>query len=244
MKRMMGWIPDLPDKRDQLYLKIKRLVPLPVVVDLRGFCSTVEDQGSLGSCTAQALVGNIEFLDVKDGGGHEDLSRLFVYYNERKIEGTIHVDSGAMLRDGIKTLNRDGVCEESLWPYKISDFAKRPSADCYKRARKNQIVSYHRVLSLQEMLNCLAEGFPFVFGFTVYDNLMSEEVTETGVLEMPGEDDKTQGGHAVMAVGYDMNKRTFLVRNSWGVGWGMDGYFTMPFEYLEVLADDFWTIRK
>lgn len=245
MKRKYAWIPDLPDKRDFLYSSIKKPVELPDSVDLRDLCPPVEDQGELGSCTAQALVGNLEFLELKTGDcSLTNLSRLFVYYNERELEGTVGQDAGAMLRDGIKVLNKHGVCPEYLWPYLIDRFDKKPSLECYSAAEKRKIISYHRLYTLGDMLQCLAEGYPFVFGFTVYDGFESEEVRRTGRLEMPGSRERSLGGHAVMAVGYDNLNDRLLVRNSWGSDWGMAGYFTMPFDYVEFMAEDFWTVRK
>ncbi len=241
-----GWVPDLPDQRDFLYSAI-RMAPtvLPHDVDLRSLCSPIEDQGNLGSCTANALVGALEFLELKEKKPLVDLSRLFIYYNERVIEHTVKTDSGAMLRDGIKTLAKQGVCSEKLWPYIISKFAVKPTAKCYKDAATHTITSYHRILTLDEMLSCLAEGYPFVFGFTVYESFESEEVAKTGTVPMPQPGERVLGGHAVVAVGYDEGTKRFLVRNSWGTGWGVAGYFTMPFNYLSDrnLSDDFWTIR-
>jgi C1A family cysteine protease len=222
------------------------MVTLPRKVDMRSKCSPVEDQGQLGSCTANALVGALEFLELKDGAQFADLSRLFLYYNERVIEGTVDQDSGAFIRDGIKSLAKQGVCTEPEWPYKISRFTKKPSRDCYRAAKKHRILSYHRITTVDEMRNCLAEGFPFVFGFTVYDAFESAAVAKSGVLNMPGPKEKMAGGHAVMAVGYDDAARRFVIRNSWGSDWGQKGYFTMPYDYLSPdnnLADDFWTVR-
>jgi C1A family cysteine protease len=242
-----GWLPDLPDHRDLLYAAIApKISALPKKVDLREKCSPVEDQGQLGSCTANALVGALEFLELKDGAKFVDLSRLFLYYNERAIEETVDRDSGAFLRDGIKSLAKQGVCPEALWPYHIADFAKKPTDDCYAQALKHQITSYHRINGLKEMRTCLADGYPFVFGFTVYDAFESPEVAKSGVLNMPGKNEKVMGGHAVVAVGYDDSKKRFWIRNSWNTDWGQAGYFTMPYAYLDPknnLADDFWTIR-
>lgn len=244
-KYSYGWIPDFPDHRDFLYTSIKpKKVKLPSSVDLRDLCSTVENQGALGSCTANALVGNLEFILNKIYSRYTDLSRLFIYYNERVLEHTVDTDSGAMLRDGIKTLHRQGVCFERDWPYDIKNFAIRPPTDLYERAQGNIITSYHRLLTHDDRLTCLSEGFPFVFGFTVYESFESPKTAKTGIAQMPGNDERVLGGHAVLAVGFDQKAKRFIVRNSWGTGWGMEGYFTMPFEYLETLADDFWTIHK
>lgn len=241
-----GWMPDRPDHRDKLYAAIAAPPKkLPPAVDLRARCSPVENQGQLGSCTANALVGNLEFLELKAGQAPTDLSRLFVYYNERAMEGTVNDDAGAMIRDGVKTLVKQGVCTEAKWPYDIDRFTAKPSAACYQQARKHQVLSYHRILSLQEMKCCLAEGYPFVFGFTVYAAFESATVARTGRLDLPKPNEQYKGGHAVMAVGYDEAKQRFLIRNSWGADWGLQGYFTMPYAYLDGgrLADDFWTLR-
>ncbi len=243
-KRRYGWRPDVPDTRDLYYGAIRPVVRLPKSVDLRAHCSTVELQGNLGSCTAQALAGNLEFLDNKIDHAYTDVSRLFVYYNERVLEGSVDSDSGAALRDGIKTLAKTGACAETLWPYRVAKFAVRPPPRCYTDALTHRIVSYHRITGLPEMIACLAEGYPFVFGIAVYESFESEEVKRTGKVPMPEETERMVGGHAVMAVGYDQSQKRLLVRNSWGTDWGQKGYFTLPFAYLEDLAADFWTIRK
>ena len=241
-----GWTPDLPDQRDRLYSAIAAPpARLPAVVDLRPHCSAIENQGRLGSCTANALVGGLEFLEQKAGRTATELSRLFVYYNERVLAGTVPNDSGAMLRDGVKSLVKQGVCSEANWPYTLSRFADKPTAACYREGLRHQLTSYHRILTLQEMKSCLAEGFPFVFGFTAYESFESDTVAKTGRVNLPKPTERPLGGHAVLAVGYDDAAGRFLVRNSWGAGWGMKGYCTLPYEYLDRrnLADDFWTLR-
>lgn len=247
IRRSYGWVPDVPDQRDHLY-GVLRAVPreLPPAVDLRPQCSPVENQGALNSCTAAALVGVMEFLERRQKLPFVDLSRLFIYYNERVLEHATKADGGAMLRDGIKTLVRQGVCPEALWPYQVSRVFLKPSSRCYQTAVRHAISSYQRLLTLGEMRACLAEGYPFVFGFAVYESFESAQVARTGVTPMPQPDERVLGGHAVMAVGYDERERRFIVRNSWGGEWGMKGYFTLPYAYLvnRNLSDDFWTIRR
>ena len=243
-----GWVPDLPDHRDMMYGAVRRMpATLPRSVDLRPHCSPVEDQGQLGSCTGNAIAGAVEFLEKKDGAAFINVSRLFIYYNERVIEHTVNSDSGAMIRDGIKSLMKQGVCSEKKWPYVISKFTNKPSPACFKEALNHQVQAYARLQTVDEMRACLADGYPFVFGFTVYEGFESPAVAKTGVLPMPNKSkEKMLGGHAVLAVGYDDAQQRFLVRNSWGTGWGMRGYFTMPYDYVgdRNLSDDFWTIRR
>jgi C1A family cysteine protease len=245
--RHYGWIPDQPDQRDHLYAAPARyLTALPAKTDLRAKCPPIYDQGQLGSCTANAIGAAVEFDRLKQKLPDFVPSRLFIYYNERKIEGTVSTDSGAMIRDGIKTVASDGVCPEPEWPYVISKFATRPTAKCYRDAKLDRAVSYQSIVSnLNQMKGCLASGYPFIFGFTVYESFETKAVAKTGHVPMPGWAERAVGGHAVMAVGYDEVKQWFLCRNSWGTKWGMKGYFTMPYSYLVQpgLSQDFWTIR-
>jgi C1A family cysteine protease len=240
MMRRYTWKPDLPDHRDHIY-RAGDMSGLPDKVDLRPKCLPVFDQGQLGSCTANALCGAVGFLHPKLTG-----SRLFVYFNERTIEGTVNQDAGAMIRDGVKSLNKLGVCPEKEWPYDIAKFKAKPPAKAFTDALGNTIASYERLKTEGDMLHCLAAGFPFVFGFTVYDSFESDEVAKTGALNLPTAGEKQLGGHAVMAVGYDRKAERIIVRNSWGPKWGQAGYFTMPFAYLthRGMSDDFWTLRK
>jgi len=242
-----GWIPDEPDQRDHLYAAPPQfLADLPPSTDLRAKCPAVYNQGSLGSCTANAIGAAIEFDRLKQGLPDFVPSRLFIYYNERVIEGTVRSDSGAMLRDGIKSVASQGVCPEPEWPYDIAKFAVAPPAQAYEDAKLDRAVSYQSVAPiLNQMKGCLASGYPFIFGFTVYESFESEEVARTGRAPMPGGLERALGGHAVVAVGYEDAHQWFLVRNSWGDGWGMEGYFTIPYAYLlqPDLSRDFWTIR-
>jgi C1A family cysteine protease len=150
-----------------------------------------------------------------------------------------------MLRVGIKTLAKLGACREGLWPYEIGRFARKPTDRCYEEALGHVITAYQRLESLAEMKACLAQGMPFVFGFSVYEHVLSRRVERSGVIRMPGPKERLQGGHAVMAVGYDDQKETLLIRNSWGDGWGADGYGELPYGYLtrRDLSDDFWCIQ-
>lgn len=254
-----GWVPDLPDHRDLLYAApLSILASLPPSVDLRPKCpAEVYDQRALGSCTANAIAGAMEFDQIKEGlAGVFTPSRLFIYYNERVLMGDdyVHQDSGAQLRDGIKSVANQGAPPETFWPYDVPEddsgpgtkFLEDPPASVYDEALKHKAIQYQRLArSLAQMKACLASGYPFVFGFTVYDSFESPLVAKSGIVPMPGASESVLGGHAVLAVGYDDGQQRFIVRNSWGAWWGMQGYFTMPYAYLteENLSDDFWTIR-
>jgi C1A family cysteine protease len=246
--RKYGWAPDVPDFRDHVYsAPLPVLEKLPPKKDLRPGCPPVYDQGQLGSCTGNAIAGAIQFEQKKQGVNVFVPSRLFIYYNERVMEGTVNSDSGAQIRDGIKSVGNQGVCPETEWPYDINKFADKPGPKCYKDATLCEAVGYQRLDSsnLTQLKGCIADGFPFVYGFTVYDSFESQQVAKTGVLNLPGPKEKVVGGHAVLAVGYDDTTQRFTVRNSWGKDWGIKGYFTIPYAYLtdSNLADDFWTIR-
>lgn len=247
MTHLYGWKPDIPDMRDHHFpWHLFDLLALPSMIDLRAMCPPVYDQLALGSCTANAIAGALEFDAMKQQEVATMPSRLFIYYNERVMEGTITSDSGAAIRDGIKSVNRQGACVESQWPYDISQFAVKPPDQCYQDALQHRAMAYQRIKQdVMHMKACLASGLPFVFGFTVYDSFESAVVAQTGIVPMPEPGESVLGGHAVMAVGYRDDQQVFICRNSWGTSWGLQGYFLMPYAYLgsHDLASDFWTIK-
>lgn len=242
-----GWKPQLPDQRDHIFSVAPHIFSaLPPAVDLRPMCPPVLDQGQLGACTANALASAHRFDQMRQKlAVIFPPARLFIYFNERDMEGTIQSDSGANIRDGAKSVGSLGVCDEALVPYNINKFTKKPSAAAYKAALKHRSISYQAVpQTLDQIRGCLASGFPFVFGFTVYDSFESDEVAKTGVVPMPAHHEKSLGGHAVLCVGYDDASQRFIVMNSWGDGWGQKGFFTIPYAYLVgKLASDLWVIQ-
>jgi C1A family cysteine protease len=245
IERKFGWVRQLPDQRDFKFT-VTAPVALPPLVDLRAQCPPVYDQGQLGSCTANALAAAYEFEKMRQKQPYFMPSRLFIYYNERVIENTVKSDSGAQIRDGIKTIASQGVCPETMWAYVESKFATKPSCKCYKTAKKNEVQQYLAINhSLDDIKQCLAQGFPVVFGFTVYESFMSDAVAKTGIMPMPNLNETPEGGHAIMSAGYDDSKKALIIRNSWGTDWGLQGYFYMPFDYITTpnLASDFWTVR-
>ena len=245
-KKVYKWIPDVPDHRD-FVCALSRPTGLPKSVDLREHMPPCYDQGSIGSCTAQAIAAVVEYTERKQKKQNPCTpSRLFIYYNERAMEGTVNYDAGAMIRDGIKSLNTFGYCEENLWPYVVAKFRARPPTTAYNDAKNCIVSSYERVpQNINSLKTALAGEHPIVFGFAVYSNFESETIARTGVVNMPGPNEKSLGGHAVTIVGYDDAKQMFLVRNSWSVNWGQKGYFWMPYQYVtdNRLSDDFWIIK-
>lgn len=245
--KKMGWKPDLPDFRDMIVdLPGHKKANFPQKIDLRPEEHFgIYDQGNLGSCTANAIGACFHFDQVKEGLKEFVPSRLFIYYNERRMEGTVEQDAGALIRDGIKSLKQIGCCEESIWPYEESCFTLHPPDSCYESAAKNRATSYARVpQSIEDMKAVLCEGFPFAFGFVVLSSFM--HVDHSGMMKMPMNTDKVMGGHAVCCVGYDDAKKCMIVRNSWSERWGDKGYFYMPYAYIShpQLARDFWYVES
>lgn len=244
--RRFGWIPDVPDQRDHLYA-VPFIAELPPRVDLATGFAPVYDQGNLGSCTAQAIAAAIQFDQLKQALPDVSPSRLFIYYQERVLEGSVASDSGAMIRDGIKVCDEYGVAPEPLWPYDVARFAEPPPPATYEEALHHQILRYARVpQDARSLKSVLAEGFPIIFGFSVYESMMADAVQRSGDVPMPGWlFDRLLGGHAVVLVGYDDAPARFRFRNSWGTGWGDHGHGTLPYDYVTSarLADDFWVIR-
>lgn len=241
----LGWKRDLPDARDYKF-KVSAPMTLPEKVDLRDKCPVIYDQGNIGSCTANSMGGVFQFEQIKQEIPNFIPSRLFIYYNTRAMEGTINSDAGATLRNTIKTMADNGACPEKMWPYHKC-FKKKPTDDCYAEGLKNQVIEYLRVdHNLYNIRVCLAEGHPISFGMMLFESFMSDYVTNTGIVPMPDlSKEGSIGGHAVMLVGYDDTKQQFIVRNSWGTGWGDNGYFYLPYQYVNTanLTADYWTIR-
>jgi C1A family cysteine protease len=251
-----GWRPDMPDHRDLcgVFKNLKRSIPggiRPKRVDLTGGIGPCYDQGDLGSCTGNSIASLIEFEQRFNKLPVFTPSRLFIYYFERLIEGSIRSDAGAEIRDGIKVASKYGVPPETLWPYLVKKFKTKPNVASQNEARKHLILKYARVpQDRNSILNTLAANTPIVFGFTVYSAFESDTVEASGVLTMPKAGEKSMGGHAVAIFGYE-DENTLIVRNSWGTDWGYRpanassrGYFKMPIDYVlnPNLADDFWAI--
>lgn len=244
--RYLGWRPSLPRHGRAMFASPLAMTALPDAVDLRDRCPPVFDQGQLGSCTAQALCAAVQFDRMRQNmtDAERPLSRLHLYWMERAIEGSTAWDAGAQGYDGITALRETGVCFEDLWPYDISRFAVNPPPACFQDGHRIG-EALQLTQDIYQLRGCLAAGFPFNFGFTAYEELDSDAVAKSGDLPMPQATSQILAGHEVQAVGYDYPSRRFLVRNSWGDRWGMDGYFWMPFEYLlrPDLSRDFDTIR-
>jgi C1A family cysteine protease len=247
-QKRYGWRPDHPDMRDFL-LAVAPVKTLPESVSLRDQMPPVYDQGQLGSCTANSIGAILEFNELKQAEADAATpSRLFIYYNERSMEGTVDQDSGAEIRDGIKSVAQLGAPPETDWPYAIDEFATKPPANAYEDALDHQAIRYARVPQTQMGIqNVLATGYPISFGFTVYESFESD-VGPDGIVPMPQPSETVLGGHAVVAVGYKPIGRQlyFECRNSWGTDWGDQGHFWLPASYVTSpnLAQDFWVIEQ
>jgi C1A family cysteine protease len=246
MKHAYGYRPDQRDFRD--YTFSPTVAKLPAAVDLRTtkHLPPVYDQGQLGSCTANALAAAYDYDRKKQGKACLTPSRLFIYWNERNLEGTVSSDAGAAIRDGVKVLKSVGVCPEPVWPYVIGRFATTPSATAIADAKTNLALTYRRInRSLTDMKSALAGELPFVAGISVYESFESDQAARTGVIPMPQSSEQLLGGHAILVVGYDDKASHFVCRNSWGKGWGIAGYFHLPYSYLTNtgLSSDMWVIE-
>jgi C1A family cysteine protease len=242
-----GWRPSLPDQRDFRFSAEPAQFDLPAQLSLRDLCPAIWDQGQLGSCTAHA-VGAAYVMEAKKQGVVEFMpARLFCYYNARTLEGTVREDSGATLRDAVKAVANWGAPPESMQPYDIAKFTRKPTKRTYQVGARNQALRYMSIpQDAQQVKIRIAQGFPVIIGFTVYQSFESQSVARTGVVPMPAPNEQVLGGHAVLVVGWDDAKGAWEVRNSWGEGWGDHGYFWMPQQYLtnRNLSGDFWTIEQ
>jgi len=174
----------------------------------------------------------------------QEVSRLFIYYNGRARDGLEKYDRGCYIRSALKSLNTLGYCWEPLWGYDYNRVNVKPELRCYEDAKPKVITEYRSLLTNAEMMTCLAEGYPFVIGLSIFTGFDSSKARLTGVIDMPKPSEASLGGHAVLCVGYDRSTKRFLMKNSWGEGWGDNGYFTIPFDYVAGYGSDAWTIRK
>lgn len=250
MARGYGWKPGLPDIRDyRLSFADAEIAP---EVDLRttGYLPDIWDQGQLGSCTAHGSGAAYSFdLAKQTVQPNFEPARLFIYYNTRVIENTVDQDSGASITDAIKSINQYGCPPEEDWTYDTSKFTAKPPQVAYTEGTLREAVKYARVgQSVNELQACLTAGTPIVIGFTVYESFESEAVAQTGDVPLPSKKEKIVGGHCVLVVGYTVRngQPVWIVRNSWGTGWGDQGYFYFPQGYLtnSNLASDFWTVQS
>ena len=270
-----GWLRDLPDARDytpestEVEPILASLVPTgkraraakaPSSVDLRSWCTPIENQGQIGSCTANAAVGVLEYFEQRATGGHIDASRLFVYKATRNLM-KVTGDTGAYLRTAMGALALVGAAPEDHWRYVVSRFDEEPPPFCYAIASRWRATHYFRLDGdasgsdlVSQIKRHLAKGIPAMFGFPVYSSING--AASTGNIPFPTSGEKLLGGHAIVAVGYDDSRSivnpspkgtattgAFLIRNSWGTGWGDAGYGWLPYRYAEDgLADDWWSL--
>jgi C1A family cysteine protease len=290
VRRGMGWRPDYPDFRDytaehdivtpkqkalgqkdslkamfhKMGLGKPSRAKLPKEKDLRDWCPAVEDQGQLGSCTANAGVAVIEYFERRAFGKYIDASRLFLYKATRNLMKE-RGDTGAYLRSTMGALVLFGVPPEEYWPYNVDHFDEEPPAFCYAFAQSFQAIKYYRLdppgtspdILLNRIKTNLSGGLPSMFGFTVYTSVSQADGND-GKIPYPTVGEKIEGGHAIVAVGYNDNMKiknaykkgvettgAFLIRNSWGTGWGDSGYGWLPYDYVRNgLAEDWWSAIK
>jgi len=243
----LGCLPSIPDFRNYRYSSIMpKELDLPTMVDLRSGCTPVKEQNGLGACVAFSMTGLLEFVDRKDDGRFTSLSELFIYYLIRDKMGTVDWDSGGYINYGLDVLAKRGSCTEDEMPYINPEYRYKtmPTGRQLLSGLRRRISTYWEIYTLDEMLTCLADGYPFVGGVSVYDSFVSDEIRKTGVIPMPKSDESRRGGHALGFYGFDMMSQRFIFKNSWSDQWGMAGYGTIPFQYIDDMGFDFWTVRK
>ena len=249
LPRIYNYRPDIPDHNDYRFSNIRQFETsaLPRHYSIFKHAPPVVDQGNLGSCTANAIASCV-YYDLKQSAALEDFqpSRLFIYYQERFLQGTVDSDSGASVRIGMKACHNYGTPHEVLWPYDVSYWRTKPSAFAYEDGLKFLASSYFRLdnTKLHDLKDCIYQGFPFVFGFSVYESF--EKIESDGIMPMPAPTEKNLGGHCVWAGAYNDKRKAFKCRNSWGSDWGINGNFWMPYEFImnPDYAMDFWTLRS
>lgn len=258
-----GWKPELKDGRDFRYynhneFKMCAVEHLPEQASVLEGMPGVKDQGQIGSCVWNALAAAFEFIQLKElkkaqvdlelpeefGKSYTPVSRLFGYYNSRAYDHDIPMDNGTQIRTGIKVARNIGIVEEALWPYEPKNLFVQPIQEAFIEAKKHRVLTGYRLdhTKLEQLKACIANGYPFVFGIPVTESIM--HLGPNHIVEMPGPNDSIIGGHAVTAFEYNDSTKLFTIRNSWGIDFGKLGNFYLPYQYLNELAADCWTVRS
>ena len=226
---------------EDLIYRSDSLKSIRPVVDLRSFDTMIEDQQTLSSCSGTAITSAYELsVKILYPDQYVELSDLFIYYNARLDEGTVTVDDGIYLKTGMKVLKKYGVCTEDLWPYRLDKWDDLPSDTAYQDAKTRTISRYQKLLSTYYMTEVLNDNKPFVFGIRIYDSFMQLD-NRVSTVSFPSRKETSLGGHAMCMVGYDLEKKLFLAKNSFGTDWGMNGYCWIPFDYIKMEGYDCWT---
>jgi hypothetical protein len=243
--KLGGYRPEKQNSKDKKY-SASRDRQLPPKVDLRSYMTPVENQGNSNSCTANAMAGAYEYLTNRILGQSADVSRLFIYYNARELDGDCSQDQGTYLKSCVKVLRKHGACSENTWSFNLDQILEQPPKKAYKEAANFRVEDAARVeIDLYTMQSCLAEGYPFAFGLQLFSSF--QQAGSTGLVPMPDPDnEKHDGGHAMLCVGYSDVDQVFIVRNSWGADWGEEGYCYISYDYMTKpdLIHDCWTIRQ
>lgn len=248
-KRAYGWHPSKPDKRDLVSAPAPEGVSYPTSFSLRSEQPPIWDQGQLGSCTAHGTGRIVLHRLMKEGLAEptDTPSRLFIYYGSRSLEGTISSDSGAEVRDALKTAVTLGAPPETDWPYSDANpgpFTHQPPHQAYVDGLKARALKYYSEPK-SSIKYCIKNSFPVVFGITVYESFESDEVASTGIVPMPGTNESVVGGHCMVIVGWDDSRKLYEVANSWNTDWGDNGFCWLPYDYVNGNdASDLWTIRS
>jgi C1A family cysteine protease len=255
--RMLNWKPSLKQKFGFKYKNIKSTSSFGNSVDLRELCAPIKDQGQHGACSGFSSSVATEFLELMELDKNspvpqvyhkslfEPVSPAFIYNNERLFEGTFPQDAGAStLADACKCLTLKGVCRESTFPYTDVNLVTVPDEAAYAEAANHRVPIAYELQGENDLLSCLSEGFPFIFGIVVYESFMNSSVMNTGYVPMPMDFEQVIGGHALCCVGYELNV-AWIFQNSWGMSWGDRGFGYLPWDYLldPQLSDDFFTLR-